>query len=263
MQSVNLSLQKASTQLESAILIIEKLRDQYDQIIKDSRELCMKWNIPFKLSETRQRYAKKYFDEVDSDRRLTTTDDNFRVTIFYPVVDTTLLQLRVRFKGMKTVCNDFIILMPEILTSMSDELIVKSSYDFINKYKEDISSDFTRQLIIIKGYLSSKFQTNYLKNMTIHDLADTIVKEELTSIFPDVFIGIIIFLTIPVTSVSAERSFSKLKLIKNYLRNSIGQERLSSIALLNIERQQTNDINIENIIDNFANKKARKMNFLK
>ncbi|XP_026818973.1 zinc finger MYM-type protein 1-like [Rhopalosiphum maidis] len=263
MQSVNFSLQKASTQLESAISIIEKLRDQYDQIVEDSRELCMKWNIPIKLSETRQRYAKKYFDEVDSDRRLTTTDDNFRVTIFYPVVDTTLLQLRVRFKGMKTVCNDFIILMPEILTSMVDELIVKSSYDFINKYKEDISSDFTRQLIIIKGYLSSKFQTNYLKSMTIHDLADTIVKEELTSIFPDVFIGTIIFLTIPVTSASAERSFSKLKLIKNYLRNSIGQERLSSIAMLNIERQQTNDINIENIIDNFANKKARKKNFLK
>jgi len=78
-----------------------------------------------------------------------------------------------------------------------------------------------------------------------------------------VFIGIIIFLTIPVTSTSAERSFSKLKLIKNYLRNSIGQERLSSIALLNIERQKTNDLNIEDIIDNFANKKARKMNFLK
>jgi len=54
--------------------------------------------------------------------------------------------------------------------------------------------------------------------MSIHDLADIIVKEKLTSIFPDVFIGIIIFLTIPVTSASAQRSFSKLKLIKNYLR---------------------------------------------
>jgi len=60
MQSVNLSLQRASTQLESAILIIEKLRNQYDQILEDSRDLCMRWNIPFKLSETRQRYKKKY-----------------------------------------------------------------------------------------------------------------------------------------------------------------------------------------------------------
>lgn len=101
MQSVNLSLQRASTQLENAISIIEKLRSQYDQIVEDSKELCIKWNIPFKLSETRQRFAKKYFEEVDSDRRLTTSDENFRVTIFYLVVDTTLLQLRVRFKGKK------------------------------------------------------------------------------------------------------------------------------------------------------------------
>lgn len=100
--------------------------------------------------------------------------------------------------------------------------------------------------------------------MSIHNLADTIIKEEFTSIFPDVFIGILIFLTIPaVTSSSAKRSFSKLKLIKNYLRNSIGQDNLSSIALLNIERLETNTIDIENIINNFANKKTRKMNFLK
>lgn len=135
-----------------------------DQIVEDSRALCMKWNIPFKLNETHQRYAIKYFDEVDSDRRLTTTDDNFRVTIFYPVLDTKLLQLKVRFKGMKTVCDNFDKLMSEILTSMSQEFIVKSSYDFIAKYKDDIISDFTRQLIIIKSYLSSKFQTNHLKN---------------------------------------------------------------------------------------------------
>lgn len=54
---------------------------------------------------------------------------------------------------MKTVCDNFDILMPEILTSMSDEFIVKSSYDFITKYKDDISPDFTRQLIIINIYL--------------------------------------------------------------------------------------------------------------
>lgn len=55
---------------------------------------------------------KKYFDEEDSDQRLTTTDDDFRVTIiFYPVIDTTLLQLKFRFQGIKAVCHDFDILL--------------------------------------------------------------------------------------------------------------------------------------------------------
>lgn len=78
-----------------------------------------------------------------------------------------------------------------------------------------------------------------------------------------VFTRIIIFMTIPVTSASAEISFSKSKLIKNYLRNSTGQDRLSNIAILNIERLQAENINVDKIIEDFANLKARKKNFLR
>ena len=39
----------------------------------------------------------------------------------------------------------------------------------------------------------------------------------------------LIFLTLPMTIATAERSFSKLKLIKTYLRSSMSQYRLSSL----------------------------------
>jgi len=121
------------------------------------------------------------------------------------------------------------------------------------KYKEVINSDFThRQLIIIKGYnLCFQFQTNHLKNNVSSWLSRYYCQGRIyinISRLPDVFIGITIFFTIPVKSSSPERSFSKHKLIKNYFWNSIGQERLSSQALINIERQQTNYINTENVI---------------
>lgn len=70
-------------------------------------------------------------------------------------------------------------------------------------------------------------------------------------------------MTLPVTSASAERSFSKLKLVRNYLRNSIGQHRLSNIAILNIERLQVENINVDKIIEDFVNLKAKKKNFLR
>lgn len=41
----------------------------------------------------------------------------------------------------------------------------------------------------------------------------------------------------------------------------MSQDRLSNIAILNIERSRTDELDIEKIIDNFANAKARKKNF--
>lgn len=42
----------------------------------------------------------------------------------------------------------------------------------------------------------------------------------------------------------------------------MSQNRLSNTAILNIERSRTDKLDIEKIIDNFANAKARKKNFL-
>lgn len=44
--------------------------------------------------------------------------------------------------------------------------------------------------------------------------------------------GLELFLSIPVTVTTAERSFSKLEIIKSYFRNSMNRDRLSNLALL-------------------------------
>jgi len=67
-----------------------------------------------------------------------------------------------------------------------------------------------------------------------------------------------IFLTIAVSVATtiAERSFSKLKLIKNYLRSSTSTLRLRNFATLSIVQQLTDKINFDIAIENFAIKKA-------
>lgn len=80
-------------------------------------------------------------------------------------------------------------------------------------------------------------------------------------LFPNLVISIRIFLTLPVTVASGERSFSKLKIIKNYLRSTMGQQRLSDLSIISIEKELAENIDVSNIVKTFALKKARKANF--
>ena len=69
-----------------------------------------------------------------------------------------------------------------------------------------------------------------------------------------------ILLTIPVTVASAERSFSKLKLIKSYLRSTISQERLNELTILSIEKHMLEQIDFNSLIIDFLSKNAYKIN---
>ena len=78
--------------------------------------------------------------------------------------------------------------------------------------------------------------------------------------FPNACITFKILLTIHFTVASAERSFSKLKLIKSYLRSTMSRERLSELAI-SIEKEMLAELECKNLISNFASQKARKTNF--
>lgn len=61
------------------------------------------------------------------------------------------------------------------------------------------------------------------------------------------------------TNCTSERSFSKLKLIKNRLRSSMTQDRLNSLSIISIESDLLRKISYSEIINEFAEKKARKV----
>jgi len=66
-------------------------------------------------------------------------------------------------------------------------------------------------------------------------LLSSILKTHLDEVYPNVFIALRIKLNCPDTVSSAERSFSKLKLIKTFNRSHMIDSRLSLLAMLSIE----------------------------
>lgn len=75
-----------------------------------------------------------------------------------------------------------------------------------------------------------------------------------------------LFLTLPSTTVSVERTFSALKRIKTYQRNAMGQQRLTGLAMMSIEtrmlhKMKTSDTFYDKVITEFT-RKARRMKFI-
>jgi len=70
-----------------------------------------------------------------------------------------------------------------------------------------------------------------------------------------------LFFTLPVTVATAERSFSKLKSIKTYLRMIMQDDRLSGLAVLSIENAEARKLDVSKIIYDFASRKARRRKF--
>jgi hypothetical protein len=97
-----------------------------------------------------------------------------------------------------------------------------------------VSSFYTLDIDILKG------EKNIFQNFSIKDAAKmknaaTVVEKMhqngLDEVLPVFYRVCSILATIPATSCSAERSFSGLRRVKTYLRSTMGQERLSGLAL--------------------------------
>ncbi|CAI6374849.1 unnamed protein product [Macrosiphum euphorbiae] len=107
-------------------------------------------SFEFVLILTIWEHILRPFYMVDGDKRQDITEENLRVKVFLPLIDTALVQLNNRFIGLQKVVDKFNFLNPHVILQSSEDNLVKATYDFILYYEKDISSDFTRQMLSLK-----------------------------------------------------------------------------------------------------------------
>lgn len=261
LQSTDMDLGKCTDMLKKCCNFLEEYRNTgFKSAILTAKELAEELEIePVFRATTRIRRVKRQAGEIAQDEPITSPEKKFEVEFFNCLLDTTLTSLNERFEQLCEYSESWSFLynlkqIPEKhdLIKLCSDLQLKLN---VNSKSDIDGCMLCDELISLKSFLPDQkvvtpvFVLNFIKDRNLKEL------------YPNVWIALRILLTIPVTVASGERSFSKLKLIKTYLRSTISQCRLTNLATLSIENEIAENIDFDNLIKEFADKKARKVKF--
>jgi hypothetical protein len=213
----------------------------------------------------RKKRSRINLDNID----LSTTNTRLRSN-YDNIFDIFLKEISVKFEKASM---DPIVALHRIIMSTSHEI---HDYEKLQVYGDII--DFLQLDLELRIWADHKtmnwdrFKKSFAINVNETKKTDTELRIDnlnhvckffnffnLKSVFPQLFIIFKVYLSIPVSSAEAERSFSCLKRVKTWLRSSCEQKRLSAPSVLNIEREEADKLDLEQSLDEFAKAKNRRL----
>ena len=275
-------LNSAVALFELLIEFVQSLHTRFEEFEAEGKKLseCDQYAEEGK----RVRKLNRCYEEPGSaPELLQTSDDKFPTGTFLVIIDSLGAELSAyaiiaedlvlqkladltneEIKSAKSLQEAF---PSDLEASLSDELLQRSS--FLNTELAKKVFDITAHSHSSTPFVSldetnedsdteddTKFNVEWLE-LRIYRL---LVSNNLETVFSNTVIAFRIYLSMMVSNCSGERSFSKLKLLKSHLRSCMTQERLNSLALLNIETNVLRSIDMSSLINGFALKKSHKRN---
>ena len=135
-----------------------------------------------------------------------------------------------RFNELNQRASTLLILIPSIITK--PDYHEETMADLTGLYLNDLPNpDIVDQELLL---WKNKWSSTSVESRT-STLAESVKKCD-EKRFPNVFVLLKIGSTLPVTSCDGERSFSAMRRLRHWLRRSMKTVRLTSLALMNINR---------------------------
>ena len=253
LQSQATDLNTAVQLLKSLASFMQSLRDQFDTFVVDgversgTEEFARGW----RRRKRNVRFAPLDYGhtpEVELDAK-----ESFRISGYVAVIDVLLSQLKKRTNAYSEMSDRFGFL--RALVQLEVEQIRESCSKLVELYQEDLSPDLTDETIQFQAMMKESEPDSGRTELEMYSF---LIERKLTDTFPNVEVLLRIYLSLMVLNCSGERSFSKLKLIKNHLRSTMGQQRLVNLTIISTESDVLNSMQVDSIISEFPAAKSRR-----
>ena len=263
LQSTNTDLGVICNIYKSLKDYVQGLRERFNYYEMKGMKLCKSETADYVLDFKRRRKKKQFSDDENNDEDTSKMDlddvdgrQDMIINTFYVIIDRIFSELenrsRIYFNQNKVF--GFIY---KLLTLKDDEIREKSSL-LVQKYPTDLSSELIEEFVHFKVFVEA-LDLNVKDHHLPAEFLRFIREKQLTTLFPNVETSLRILLCMMTTNASGERSFSILKRVKNYLRNSSADLRLSSLTSFVANAELLNEIDFSDIIKDFSAMKARKV----
>lgn len=252
---LSVALQAKSNDLASAIKLTDSLvtllsekrenaEEAFNEIFKQATELAIKIETDIQIPRKTAHQAHRDNYDIDS------PEDYYRLSIFIPFLDHFITHLNDRFMQHKNLLKKIQNIIPKYIVSLHKNEINVTIDTILDQWPKatEISDTVVKTEALLWQQLCNAMKE---KPFTFIDALNKCNK----NIFPNIYNIIKICATLPVTVASAERSFSTLKRIKTYLRNSIGENRLNGLATMAIHREII--LSPEEVLDKFCEKNRK------
>jgi len=178
----------------------------------------------------------------------------FQVDTFFVIIDKLISELDRRLNSYNLFLSQFKFLVNFKTDNDPD---IDSLNNCIQFYHNDLDDNLKTEISHFYHYI--KTVSSDIDNCGA--IAKLLYERQLIDIFPNVYIALRLYLTIPLTNCEAERSFSKLALIKNRLRSTQIEDRLNALTIMSIENDICKKLSFHDVLDTFASCKSRKKYF--
>lgn len=261
LQNPRLDVNTAVLALKSLRSFIGTKRDSFEEYVVKVAELDDFVEYDSETQRKRKINVRlSPLDSVQTPEIEMSSSNRFRIQSFLPVIDQLESSLKQRLDAYKLVDNRFGFLCK--LDILDDKKIILAAQNLVKLYDNDLDDQLGNELIQFKAFYQEFLKDDDGKNDKVISqerwMYQLLIEKNLKDCFPNIEVALRMYLSLMVTNSSGERSFSKLKLIKNRLRTSMTEERLNTLALLSIESDILRQINYEDIISDFINTKLRR-----